>query len=872
MGEVYRARDTTLHRDVAIKVLPESFVSDPDRLARFIREAQALAALNHPNIAQIYDASAGAYIVMELVDGQDLSDLIDRGHPEAESVSRGLPLAEALPIARQIAEGLEAAHEQGIVHRDLKPANIKVRPDGTVKILDFGLAKAVGPDSANSSHQAMNSPTLTNRATQMGVILGTAAYMSPEQAKGKPVDKRADIWAFGVVFYEMLSGRRAFEGDDVSTTLAAVLMRDPEWVALPADTPPAISTLVRRCLDRDPRQRLRDIGEARRLLSNPDALRADESRVTSSSPAAPVSRAPWIVAAAAAVIAAVFGWLWWSSASAATAGTRLEASLAPPEGHFVNVAFALSPDGTRLVMEALNEKTGAISLWVRDLASGAPTKLAGTDGALQPFWSPNGQEIAFFADGKLKKTDLQGAPPQVICDAPNARGGAWGPDGTIVFAGTFRTGLEKVSAASGSKPSVLTTPDEARKEKSHRWPVFLPDGKHLLFVAQTSEAGAKDDDSTIEALDLRTGVRTRLVTANSSPLYSPEGFLLFWREGALRAQAFDAASLQVSGSVFAVASGVAFDTNEFASATVAANGTLLYLASTGLSLSKLLEVDRAGRPTKTIAESVIVEGGIALSHDNTRLAVGLTAAGARDTDVWVYDLARGTSGPLTFEVAGEHDPVWSLDDTELYYANDNKNDGIIFRRFADGRGQATEVGSNVSGMWMQDISPDRTWLLVNSVTATTALDIFRFDIATKKLTPIVNGPAQDFAGRLSPNGRWLAYASDDSGRTEIYLRSMGPDAGKWGVTSSGGSQPTWRRDGREVYYLGPQGQVMAVEVDPEPPFRTSTPKELFRAKLRPSMSMPYAPFSDGKKFIIDVLPEGDRALMTIVTNWTAAKR
>ena len=522
-------------------------------------------------------------------------------------------------------------------------------------------------------------------------------------------------------------------------------------------------------------------------------------------------------------------------------------------------------------MEALNERTGVISLWVRDLAGGTPTKLAGTDGALQPFWSPSGQEIAFFADRKLKKIDLQGAPPQVICEAPSSRGGAWGPDGTIVFAGTSRSGLEKVSAT-GGQPVPVTTLDESRKEKSHRWPVFLPDGKHVLFVAQTAEARAKDDDSTIEALNITTGARKRLVTANSSPLYSREGFLLFWREGALRAQAFDPARLQVSGSVFTVASGVAFDTNEFVSASVAANGTLVHLAAAGTVLSKIVETDRTGRQTRTIAESVIVEGGLALSHDDTRVAVAVTAAGARDADIWMHDLVRGTSGRLSFEQGGERDPLWTPDDSELFYANIAKNDGIIFRRFTDGRGQATEVGTIASGLWAFDISPDRAWLVVGHLTEATSFDLSRYDIAQKKLTPLVQAPGNEYVGKLSPNGRWLAYSSDETGRPEIYMRSMGPDAGRWSVSTAGGSQPIWRRDGRELYFLSPQEQLMAVEIDSGPPFRSSAPKELFRANFRDGRSMPYAPFSDGKKFIIDVLPDTDRALLTIVTNWTATTR
>ncbi|HSG00089.1 MAG TPA: protein kinase, partial [Vicinamibacterales bacterium] len=544
MGEVYRARDTRLGRDVAIKILPEAFAADDERRQRFEREAKTLAALNHPNIAHVYDAGslplqgdAGAgvlVLVMELVEGEDLSARIARGP---------MPLADAVPIARQVAEAVEAAHDQGIVHRDLKPANIKVRDDGTVKVLDFGLAKAMQGDASSAGDASpSNSPTLTAGATQMGVIIGTAAYMAPEQAKGRPVDKRADIWAFGVVLYEMLTGRRAFEGEDVSTTLAAVLMRDPEFGALPPETPAGLVTLIRRCLDRDPKQRLRDIGEARVLLGSPDAMRGGVVAASPvlSSPGG--GRAAWLVAGVAGLAALIFAGLWLSESDRPDAGARIEAAIAPPPGTSIGVGFALSPDGRRLVLQAVDHETGVPSLWLRDLASGTPTRLSGTEGGGMPFWSPDGSEVAFFAEAKLKRVDLQGSPPQVITDAPSPRGGAWGPDDRIVFSGAFRVGLEVVPASGGAS-TVLTELDAGRREKSHRWPVFLPDGEHIMFVAQTGEAGAKDDASTIEALSLATGERTPLVTANSSPLYAPPGFLLFWREGALRAQAFDAGRL-----------------------------------------------------------------------------------------------------------------------------------------------------------------------------------------------------------------------------------------------------------------------------------------------------------------------------------------
>jgi eukaryotic-like serine/threonine-protein kinase len=856
MGEVYRARDAKLNRDVAVKVLPELFALDPDRLARFEREAQSLAALNHPNIAQVFAVlDHPAALVMELVDGEDLSAVLGRS---------AMPLAEILPIARQIAEALEAAHELHIVHRDLKPANIKVRPDGTVKVLDFGLAKVMDPAAASSA-DAMKSPTLTARATQLGTIIGTAAYMAPEQAKGKAVDKRADIWAFGAVLYEMLAGRRAFEGDDISSTLAAVLMKDPDWTALPAGAPSAVVTLLHRCLERDPKARLRDIGEARLLLGSPDAVRAQPAPAPARAAAAG-GWAPWCVAAIAGAAAVAFALLWTGSRERPPQAERIEASLAPPPGHSIGAGFALSPDGHRLVFEAVDEDTGALSLWIRELASATPVKISGSDGAAFPFWSPDGAKVAFFAEGKLKKTDLQGSPPEVICDAPSPRGGAWGPDGTIVFAGTFRTGLEKVDAGGGT-PVPLTSLDAARHEKSHRWPAFLPDGRHILFVAQTAEASAKDDASTIEALELSTGKRTRLVAANSSPLYSAAGFLLFWRDGALRAQAFDANQLAVSGPVTLVASGVAFDSNELVHATVSASGTLIYSTNVSTSRSVLVLTDRAGRPVRTIADSVLLEGGLALSHDGSRLAAAVTADGARDTDIWIYDLLRGTTSRLTFDEGGDRYPLWSSDDTQLVYTNDSRNDGIVFRRFTDGRGQAEQIASNATGLWAWSLARDGTWLVAATVAAATGFDLVRYDIAGKASTPLVSTQFAEEAGALSPDERWLAYQSDETGRPEVYVRSLAQDGGRWRISSLGGTTPLWRQDGRELYFVTPRGQLMAVGVEAGAAFRPSAPHELFRTNFRSASRQyrSYASVANGQQFVVDMVKERTRPLLTIVT-------
>jgi serine/threonine protein kinase/Tol biopolymer transport system component len=867
MGEVYRARDGRLDRDVAIKILPEVFAQDPERLARFEREAKSLAALNHPNIAAIYGLEGNA-LVMELVEGEDLSAII---RSSGSGSSSGLPLEDALPIARQIADALEAAHEQGIVHRDLKPGNVKVRPDGTVKVLDFGLAKAMDSGAATAASNASNSPTLTARATQIGMIIGTAAYMAPEQAKGKSVDRRADIWAFGAVLYEMFTGRRAFEGEDVSTTLAAVLMKDPDWTALRADTPPAVATLIHRCLERDPKLRLRDIGEARVLLSNPQTISGRPMSVSAPASAPSSSGVAWAVAAASLLAAAIFAGLWFTGSRSSTSPKRLEASIAPPAGHEFAGRFELSPDGQRLLMSVVDRETDVMSLWVRELAGGAPVAVPQTEGAVQPFWSPDGKQIAFFAEGKLKKTDLQGSPPQAITTAVVPRGGTWGPRNQIVLAGSFRTGLEIVDANGGETRS-LTSLDEKRGEKSHRWPVFLPDGEHVLFVAQTGEGGARDDSSSIEAVNISSGARTRLVQANSSPIYSAEGYLLFWRGGALRAQSFDAKNLQVSGTVFPVAEGVAFDVNELAMATTAADGTVVYLSgASAASRSSLLVVNRSGETVRTVADSLLVEGGIALSPDGSRLAVSMTAAGAKTQDIWLYDLVRNTSRPLTFEEGADTQPVWSRDGKQVVYSNDRKNDGILFRRSVDGKGDAVQTGSSVAGLWPQSWSKDG-WMVVASAEGTSGVDLLRFDPVSNSSTPLAPTPFNEFAAALSPDERWLAFSSEQTGRREVHVMSTSGDAGHWQVSTQGGTMPAWRNDGKELYFIGPQNRVMAVVVEDGPGFRFSTPKPLFTANFNweppDDFVRAYAPLPGGQQFVVDVLKERGRTLLTLVTNWT----
>jgi Tol biopolymer transport system component/tRNA A-37 threonylcarbamoyl transferase component Bud32 len=858
MGVVYRAMDTKLDRQVAIKILPEVFTRDPERLARFEREAQLLAQLHHPNISSIFgleEVAGVRALVMELVEGPTLAERLGSGP---------LPLEECLTIARQIAAAIEEAHEKGIVHRDLKPQNIKAPRDGKIKVLDFGLAKALDApsDATASDSQLMKSPTLTHGGTQMGMILGTAAYMAPEQAAGGSVDRRADIWSFGVVLYEMLTGRRLFAGETVSHTLAAVLKDMPDFSALPSGTPEPIVTLLRRCLRKKARERLQSIGDARVIL---DEVLADPRRdepAAAARVALPSSRLPWVVAAAGVAAALLSGALWLANGRRTSPSRVLHAALVPPEGTGFGDTFALSPDGRQIVFEAYDLKTGARALWLRALERDEPTRLAPTEGGEMPFWSPDGAHIGFFAEGKLKRVDPRGGPAHVLCEAPTPRGGTWGPDGRIVFTGAFRTGLSIVPAG-GGEPTPLTTLDVARKEKSHRFPVFLPGGKTLLFLAQTAEGGARDDDSAIEALELTGGKRTRLVAANSSPLFSTDGQILFWRDGTLLAVRFDPGKLRLAGDPVTIAAAVAFTQNEQVLASVSNEGTLVFREGTRGTFSSLVWLDRNGIGMQVIRDRELFTD-FALSHDGTRLAYSMHSAGQGATDLWIQDLVRGSASRLTFEEGNEDYPVWSPDDRFVYYTSDRRNDGVIFRRTSDGTGSAEEIGTTEQGIWPLAASSNGRWLVVGTVRSESSNDLIRFDLGTKEITSLVATPFLDDYPALSPDDRLLAYSSEESGRWEVYVQALDGGAGKWQISSEGGLRPRWRADGRELFFLSRPDKVMAVEVERGAVPRFSAPRELFRYPIE---SFDVTP--DGERIAGQRSADGEVGKpLTVIANWT----
>ena len=884
MGEVFRARDTRLNRDVAIKVLPDSFASDAERLARFTREAQTLASLNHPHIAQIYgleESHGVCALVMELVEGDDLSRRIARG---------AIPLDEALPIARQIAEALEAAHEQGIIHRDLKPANVKVRPDGTVKVLDFGLAKAFEP--GGTSAQATMSPTLSIHATQAGVILGTAAYMSPEQAAGKPVDKRSDLWAFGVVLMEMLTGRQLFAGETVSHVLASVLKDEPDWAILPPNTPAPIRRLLRRCLVKDRKRRFADAADA--TLEIDDALTTPvaESPVRAATASRPtIPTVLWALAAGA--LAAAAAALATSALMRPAPPPALQTSrfvVTPPAAQALAVSgfnrdLAISPDGSQLVYMA-----GAqAQLMVRAIDQLDAQALPGITSVYAPFLSPDGRWIGFFTTGEaseMKKVSFTGGSAVTLCRIKGrALGASWGADGTIVFATNDpSTGLLRVSER-GGEPQVLTTPDAAKGEDDHLFPSMLPAGRGVLF---TITAAGGNADATIAALDLQTGRHTTLIKGASHADYVHTGHVIYAVTGTLRAVRFDVATLTLRGDPVPVVEEVQTLATGAANFSVSRNGTLVYVpngtgVATGTSRS-LVWVTRRGSE-ESIPAPARAYFHPRLSPDGKRLALAIQD---QEQDIWTWDFARRALERMTFGPAAELSPVWTPDGGRLLFFSARPGRGI-YRQRADMTG-GVEPLTTATAFTVQvphSFSPDGSQLVLTQVSLETngrelfllTVDRFTPHVAGGGQTqPLLQQPSASVKnGEISPDGHWLAYESNESNQDEIYVRPF-PSVGdrRWPISTGGGTQPLWAPNGRELFYRH-GNSLLSVPVETTTTFHAGTPATVFEG---PYFSPPvgfagrtYDVSRDGQRFLmIKDAPAGDpnaaAASIVVVLNWT----
>ena len=798
MGEVYRARDTVLNREVAIKIIPDLFAGDPERLARFSREAQTLAALNHPNIAHVYGLE-GSALVMELVDGEDLAQRLTRGP---------LPLDDALPIATQIAEALEAAHERGIVHRDLKPANIKVRNDGRVKVLDFGLAKAMDPvqvaPSADSNSPTVLSPTFRSGLSEQGIILGTAAYMSPEQAKGKPVDKRTDIWAFGCVLFEMLTGKMAFPGDNITEILAAVVRGEPDWSSLPSDTPPSVQRLLRRCLTKDSRERLSDIGVAR--LEIRDATDSAPSREVPSRVLSPArSGRSWLMlaagVAAGAILAGTVAWRIWPSAAPAPA---LRLTIDWPDGLTwagpSGPGVAISPDGTRIAYVAVSGNAGP-QICLQDLRSTEMRVVSATDSPYNPFFSPDSTQIGFVASGKLWRTPVAGGAPFEIGSIDvNDRGVAWSEDGFIYSGGG--AGISRISESGGAREQI-TSVDKAAGEVAHRFPSIVPGGRGLLFTIFRGSL----EDARVAVVDLTTKKWRVLVDRTGhSPFYLPTGHLVYLRTGVVMAARFDPSRLEITSPSTPVMSGVLYNNGGAGHYSVSSTGTLFYMLDSGTrAQADLLWVDRDGHPTATD----LPRGPYSwpeLSPDGTRVALESSPSQERQSIV-VWDFARQTLTPITRDTSVSEGPIWTPDGAALLFASRPQLGalGRLFRQRADGAGTPTQIttgslkqvyasGGEHPGTMLSETS------VLYAVTGTDSDGIRRLDLTTGESQMLVPGGRTP---KLSPNGHWLAYRTSESGIAEIYVSPYPNVSGaRWQISTGGSSTPRWSRDSTELYYRG----------------------------------------------------------------------
>jgi Tol biopolymer transport system component len=805
MGEVYRATDSKLGRDVALKVLPEAFARDAERMQRFQREAQVLASLNHPHIAAIHGLEHQDQVqalAMELVEGPTLAERINQG---------AIPLEEALPITRQMAEALEYAHEKGIIHRDLKPANIKITADGKVKVLDFGLAKALSEET--TTQDISHSPTLSMAATKAGIILGTAAYMSPEQAKGKSADRRADIWAFGVVFYEMLTGQQLYTGETVSEVLAHVITKSPTLEVLPGDTPARVRRLLERCLTRDPKLRLQAIGEARIAIDQVIAQPVDEV-ATAAAAGIPVLPAelpvwrrmlPWAVAGLGIVVAGLAAWAPWRPAPAPPLSTRLSVEVGAPVSLMVGgqSGAIISPDGTRFAYSALDANQRR-QIYVRAHDQLTATPLSGTDGARDIFFSPDGQWIGFFADNKLKKISTQGGAAVTLCDAPTARGGWWADDGTIVLAAGNRDPLVRVSE-SGGTPQPITKLDPARVEVTHRWPQVLPGSKAILFTAHT--AGNGFDDSHIIVQNLKSGERKTLHQGGFHARYLPSGHVVYAFKGTLFGIPFDLDRLEATGPPAPFQERVVTSSGGAGAQFAFSNtGTFLYVPGEDRAGAVLLQwMDRAGKFTPLRAQPADYTNQ-RFSPDGKRLALVVNTGG--ESDIWIYEWERDTMTRFTFEPGFDGNPVWSPDGRRIAFSSERGGTRGIYWQRADGTGEIQRLVESKNAVSPHSFSPDGKLLAYTESDPKTLGDIWLLPVEGDeksewkpgKARVFLNSPTWEIWPRISPDGRWLAYVSLESTQPEVYVRPLSGSGGKWQVSNAGGVMPKWAKNGKELFF------------------------------------------------------------------------
>ena len=846
MGQVWQATDTQLHRDVALKILPDAFAADPDRLARFQREAQVLASLNHPNIAAIYGIEQSEdtrALVLELVEGPTLADRIAQGP---------IPLDEALPIAKQIAEALEAAHEQGVIHRDLKPANVKVKADGTVKVLDFGLAKAFQPDAGDPGLSQSPTISLTAAATQLGMVIGTAAYMSPEQAKGKIVDKRADVWAFGAVLYEMLTGTRALAGGDVSETLAYVITKDVDWAALPEGTSTALRHVLRRCLERDPRHRLRDIGDAWLELEAPQASPASEptEAATAAVPPLQVWQRPIPLVIVSLLVALVSGLAVWSLTQPAPRPLAQFVVLTPPDGALRTLGgdseVTISPDGTRVVYGSGGLGSGQDRrLYLRQLGELDATPLRGTEGGYAPFFSPDGQSVGFRAapGNLLKRVPVLGGPAVTIVEPDFVAGVSWGADDTVVFGSP--SGLMRVPAV-GGEPESLTTIDPEQGETGHAWPDILPNLTGVLFSTRSGSA----EDGRIAVVSLKTGAVSYLLPGGGQARYSPTGHIVYGDGGTLWAVGFDADRLELtSTNPTPVVENVNTRPRGAANFALAGKGSLVYVLRAGAGSGaprSLVWVDREGRE-EPLATPLRAYVSPSVSPDGTQVAVDV--ADSDGGDIWLHDLERGTERRLTTDPAPDSTPLWTPDGARVVFSSQRGEQPGLFQKLADtpGNAELLATASDLSRIIQPTSWADDGHTLLYWEAGARPPDIGLVSMDGDRATELLlDAEFNEAAPAVSPDGGWIAYDSSETGQDEVYVQRFPMLGGKQTISTDGGQQPLWSPGGRELFFNSFAGMMVA-QVEAESNFETNTPEHF--------------PFNPGFPVIgteFDLAPDGDR--------------
>jgi serine/threonine protein kinase len=869
MGVVYKAEDTKLKRMAALKFLPEHIGASDEDKSRFLQEAQAAAALNHPNICTIYgieEHDGQTFIAMEFIDGQTLREK-----------KAGMSYKQSIDVGIQLADGLAIAHEHGVVHRDIKPDNIMIRKDGIAQIMDFGLAKLRGSVS---------------RLTKQGSTVGTAGYMSPEQVQGLEADHRSDIFSLGVVLYELFTGQLPFKGVHETALAYEIVNVDPAPMAsLKPEIDPNLDAIVLECLAKEPDERTQsakqvsvDLKRYRRESSRSRASRITAARpvlqagayqppVASDTPApaaipAKPSKLPWMVSALFLLIAAAASVLYFTKTAPALSHP-IAFTLIPPASHAIDaIPPVISPDGERCAFVA-RDTSGRSLIWIRNFAFLRSEPLAGTEDASYPFWSPDNHYLAFFQDGKLRRIDVGGGPVQSIADAPEGRGGSWGSKGVIVFAPNFSGGIYQVPEAGGTAVQV-TSLDTALREETHRWPYFLPDGRRFLYMSRSSQ----DEKTGVYLCSLDSKERPRLAATKSNAVYAAPGYLIFIRENSLMAQPFNASGGDVRGEAFPIASGIGFyASRNIGLFSASASGTLTYLSGEGESGSRqLVWYDRSGKRMEKIGSQGDMYD-FALSPDEKRVVFRRVDPQTRNQDLWILDVARRTESRFTFSPATEDDPVWSPDGTRIAF--DSNRDGIAspYVKIASGAGSETLLWKAPTTTTPLDWSPDGKYLLLNVEGTNGKSDLYALPFGgDKKPFPVVQTEANEDVGKFSPDGRWVAYQSDESGKLEVYVQAFPVSEGKWQVSVKGGGAPQWSRDGKELYYISPERKLMAVDVRMAgSSFEPGIPKPLFSTTVDTYLAPNrFAATRDGKRFLVNSTIEADSTSpIIVVLNWTA---